>query len=258
MRRRISRTQSVRNWLWQSGTRTQICKSRNYQLWNILYLLKLSSSSCSVSCSLYCVYLYLIFGPLNFRKTKRFVITLTKKSYSGENKKMEKKGHLFLQLATQKGDNLRFYLHETLWEARSYYLLPTPAKPKRKPITWFQWTLPEYCQLLKLVLKVQPTLEQPQDVNLKVVDWQSIAETKIFWERTTINIKTNFARTILPTLSGNIVVISRCKRKTRSWWISLSRLVTVWQHGSTTWRTRQPMAPGGSRRSQRFPLLRSS
>ena len=98
MRRRISRTQSVRNWLWQSGTRTQICKSRSYQLWNILYLLKLSSSSCSVSCSLYCVYLYLIFGPLNFRKTKRFVITLTKKSYSGENKKMEKKGHLFLQL----------------------------------------------------------------------------------------------------------------------------------------------------------------
>ena len=39
--------------------------------------------------------------------------------------------------------------------------------PKAKKMLW---TWPEYCKLLKLVLWVQPTLEQPQNVNLKVVD----------------------------------------------------------------------------------------
>ena len=80
---------------------------------------------------------------------------------------------------------------------------------------------PEDTPKAKKMLWTRPTLEQPQNVNLKVVDWQSIAETKFFRERTAINIKNNFARTILQTLSGN-----RCKRQTRSWWISLSRLST--------------------------------
>ena len=66
------------------------------------------------------------------------------------------------------------------------------------------WTRLEYCKLLKLVLWVQPTLEQPQNINLKVVDWQCIAETKIFGERTAITIETNLERIIFLTLFSNI------------------------------------------------------
>ena len=73
--------------------------------------------------------------------------------------------------------------------------------PKAKKMLW---TRLEYCKLLKLVLWVQPTLEQPQNINLKVVDWQCIAETKIFGERTAITIETNLERIIFLTLFSNI------------------------------------------------------
>ena len=69
-----------------------------------------------------------------------------------------------------------------------------------KKFTRVQWTAEEHQLLLRRVLEAQVTVDLIENINIMVVDWDGIAASMNFGERTGKNLREQFQRTIFPAL----------------------------------------------------------